>query len=251
MAITSDLTGLGMSPALASKLGNNVAPVAGAGTTQATATKIVGGTTLATPAASNTGFILDSAASTTRLFFFFNLSATVTAVLYPPVGGSINGGAANAPISIAPLTGALIEPVTGGGVATQSWWAIVGGGGAQNAVALTQYSIVATNTPATLTGAQMAGGADVTIDMTAALAGAGTLNSATAAQIVAAIPNAQPGFSYNLRIINNSSGAFAWTLTTAAGITLNGTMTIAQASFRDFYVTLTSLTAVTIQNVSP
>lgn len=113
----------------------------------------------------------------------------------------------------------------------------------------TQYTAVSGNTPATLTGAQEAGSPDVTINMTAALGGAGTLNSATAAQIVAATPNAYAGYTYRLRIINSSSGNFAWTLTTATGITLSGTMTIAQNTFRDFYVTLTSLTAVTIQSV--
>lgn len=112
----------------------------------------------------------------------------------------------------------------------------------------TQYTAVSGNTPATLTGPQEAGSPDLTINMTAALAGAGTLNSATAAQIVAAIPNAVVGYSYRMRIINSSSGNFAWTLTTNTGITLNGTMTIAQNTYRDFYVTLTSLTAVAIQS---
>lgn len=112
-----------------------------------------------------------------------------------------------------------------------------------------QFTAIATNTPCTLTGAQMAGANDVTVNLTAVLAGAGTLNSATAAQIVAAIPNAVVGQSYRLRIINSSSGAFAWTLTTAAGVTLTGTMSIAQNTFRDFVVTLVSLTAVTVQQV--
>lgn len=112
-----------------------------------------------------------------------------------------------------------------------------------------QYAAVAGNTPATLTGAQMAGANSVNVEMTAALAGAGTLNSATAAQIVAATPNAIVGQSYKLRIINTSSGNFAWTLTTATGITLTGTMSIAQNTYRDFIVTLTSLTAVSIRNV--
>lgn len=113
----------------------------------------------------------------------------------------------------------------------------------------TQFTAIATNTPCTLTGAQMAGANNVVVNLTAALAGAGTLNSPTAAQIVAAIPNAAVGQSYRLRIINSSSGNFAWTLTTATGITLTGTMSIAQNTFRDFNVTLTSLTAVTIQQV--
>ena len=111
-----------------------------------------------------------------------------------------------------------------------------------------QYTAIATGTPVTLTGAQQAGANETVVNLTAVLAGAGTLNSATAAQIVAAIPNAVVGQSYTLRIINSSSGAFSWTLTTATGITLTGTMTIANGTWRDFVVTLTTLTAVTIQS---
>jgi hypothetical protein len=117
----------------------------------------------------------------------------------------------------------------------------------QGGLPLTEYAAIATNTPATPTGAQFAGAQDVTINLTAVLLGAGTLNTPTAVQIVAAIPGAQVGQTYKLRIINSSAGAFAWTVTAAAGVTLNGTMTIAQGTWRDFYVTLTSLTAVALQ----
>jgi hypothetical protein len=51
----------------------------------------------------------------------------------------------------------------------------------------------------------MAGAQDVFITITASLGGAGTLNSATAAQIIAAIPNAGVGMTYNLRIISTSA----------------------------------------------
>jgi hypothetical protein len=110
-----------------------------------------------------------------------------------------------------------------------------------------KYSAVAGNTPATLTGAQMAGASLVDIDMTAVLAGAGTLNTASAAAIVAAIPSPFVGQTYLLKVANTSSGAFAWTLTAGAGVTVTGTATINQATFREFLVTLTSLTAVAIQ----
>jgi hypothetical protein len=112
-----------------------------------------------------------------------------------------------------------------------------------------KFSTLVGGTPLTLVGADMAGGETTVINLTNALAGAGTLNSATAAQIVAATPGAAVGLTYLLRIINASSGAFAWTLTTAGGITLAGTMSIAQNTWRDFIVTLTSLTAVSIQSI--
>lgn len=132
------------------------------------------------------------------------------------------------------------------GVVVARWTA---GVPTNNGLPETQYTAVAGNTPATLTGAQAAGAADVTVNMTAVLAGAGTLNVPTAVQIVAAISGARAGMTYRLRIINSSTGAFSWTVTTASGVTLAGTMTIAQNTWRDFYVTLTSLTAVAIQSI--
>lgn len=103
------------------------------------------------------------------------------------------------------------------------------------------YTAVATNTPATLTPAQLAGAMDVAVNMTAVLAGAGTLTLPTIAALLAALPNLGVGDTLRLRIINSSGGAFAWTVTTAAGWTLLGTMSIAQNTWRDFYVTITSV----------
>jgi len=113
----------------------------------------------------------------------------------------------------------------------------------------TKYTDVATNTPVTLTGAQLAGANDVTVKLTAALAGAGTATTDTAANIIASIPQAIVGKSYKLRVINASSGAFAWTLAAGASVTLSGTMTIAQNTWRDFYVTYTGVGAILIVNV--
>lgn len=118
-----------------------------------------------------------------------------------------------------------------------------------NGLPSTQYTAVAGDTPKTLTGAQIAGAADVVVNMTGALGGAGTLTTPTAALLVAAIPGARAGMTYRLRIINSSSANFAWTLTAGSGVTLTGTMSIAQNTWRDFYVTLTSLTAVGVQNI--
>lgn len=71
----------------------------------------------------------------------------------------------------------------------------------------------------------------------------------TAADLVAAIPNAQVGFSYILDIRNGSGSANTATLTTNTGLTLTGTMTIAQNVTRRFIVTLVSLTAVTFRSM--
>lgn len=123
-----------------------------------------------------------------------------------------------------------------------------------NPVQSMTFNAVATNTPATLTGAQMTGGQDSYVNLTAVLAGAGTLNVPTAAIFIAALPVVAQvvGMSGILRIINSSSAQFAWTVTTATGWTLNGTMSIAQNTWRDFVWIVTGVgasAAVTLQQV--
>lgn len=114
----------------------------------------------------------------------------------------------------------------------------------------TLYSALANTAGFTLTAATSEAGArDCTILLSGTLGAGANVQSDTAAAIVAAIPNARAGMSYRLRIINASSANFAWTLTTNTNVTLTGTMTIAQNTWRDFYVTLTSLTAVAIQAI--
>lgn len=113
----------------------------------------------------------------------------------------------------------------------------------------TQYAAATNTSGFTSTGAQVAGAADVTLNLTGTLGAGANIQSPAAADIVAAVPNARAGESYKLRIINSSSANFAWTLTTNTGNTLTGTMSVAQNTWRDFYVTLTSLTAVAIQAI--
>jgi hypothetical protein len=71
----------------------------------------------------------------------------------------------------------------------------------------------------------------------------------TAAAIVAAHPGAYVGQAYTLFVRNGSGSANTATITTNTGITLTGTMTIAQNVTRMFCVTLVSLTAVTVQSM--
>jgi len=71
----------------------------------------------------------------------------------------------------------------------------------------------------------------------------------TAANIINAIPNAFVGQSYLLKIRNSSGSANTATITTNTGVTLTGTMTIAQTVTRDFIVTVTSATTVTLQSI--
>jgi hypothetical protein len=57
------------------------------------------------------------------------------------------------------------------------------------------------------------------------------------------------GTSWQFRLINTSGAAFSWTLAGGTGFTTNGTMTVAQNTWRDFVVTITTATAGTIQSV--
>ena len=100
--------------------------------------------------------------------------------------------------------------------------------------------------------AKLTGGAkDVVLAMTGALGAGATATTDTAANIIAAIPLGQRyvGFTYKLRVVNESSGAFAWTVAGGTGVTVTGTATVAQNTWREFIVTIASATTVTLQNV--
>lgn len=120
---------------------------------------------------------------------------------------------------------------------------------AQNLFSGAKYGTAANTTSFTATGAQVSGAANVVLDLTGTLGGGAAITLPLVTDLVAALPNAAAGMSYLLRVINDSSANFAWTVTTNTGWTLAGTMTVAQATFRDFVVTLTSLTTATLQQV--
>ena len=109
-----------------------------------------------------------------------------------------------------------------------------------------QYSTAALQA-AVMPAANLAGADEVDFENTGTTPG--NLQFDTAANIIAAIPNAQVGQAYRLRIRNSSGSANTATITTNTGVTLTGTMTIAQNVTRDFVVTLTSLTAITVNSM--
>lgn len=100
MATQTDLMGLGMPGPLAQLLGNMPAGLTGATTAQATGTPITSSMAELTTAGGATAFTFRSTTSISRLFFLFNPSST-TALIYPPVGGNINGAATDAAFSLA------------------------------------------------------------------------------------------------------------------------------------------------------
>jgi hypothetical protein len=105
----------------------------------------------------------------------------------------------------------------------------------------------ALSAPNALTG----GAVEVHLAMTGVLAAGATATTDTAANIIAAIPQAQRyvGFTYKLRIINESTGAFAWTIAGGTGVTITGATSVAQNGWREYMVKITSLTAVSFQDV--
>lgn len=98
--LKSDLTALGLHPALADRLGLEIETLAGVGTSQSGAAAINKPITLGTTASGQTAFVLPSSAELLEEFEFTNTSSTA-ALLFPPSGGAINGGSTNASISVA------------------------------------------------------------------------------------------------------------------------------------------------------
>jgi hypothetical protein len=115
------------------------------------------------------------------------------------------------------------------------------------------YGTNAATSATTLNASSLTGAADeVVLNMTGTLAAGATATTDTAANIIAAIPQAQryAGATYMLRVINSSSGAFAWTIAGGSGVTVSGTATVAQNTWREFLVTLgANLATVTLQSL--
>ena len=116
----------------------------------------------------------------------------------------------------------------------------------------TQY-ITATNTTGfTATPAQISGSEYNVLALTGTLGAGAALTLPTPAQIIAsndAFAQATAAgltVAFDLRIINESSANYAWTVTANGASTLGGggVATIAQNTYRDYVVVVTSTTAV-------
>jgi hypothetical protein len=166
--------------------------------------------------------------------------------IFPAGTDQINSLAASSSLALQP--GQVVSLVS---TATGQWHTLASGGGE---TPKQSYSAVATVSAAiTLTGAQLTGATDeVVIDMTGTQAGGVALTLPTVAQLVTAMVvagvNPQPGQTFELDIIARDPGAHAYTVTTANGWTLTGTMTV-QTQMRRFLVTLTSLSAAVLRSI--
>lgn len=147
----------------------------------------------------------------------------------------------------------IVGPVAQGNVAVWGITSVAGEVGIVDGGPAAVYHADATVGAHVLTAANLTGAsADVSLALTGALAAAANATTDTAANIIAAMASPAVGASYKLRIINESSGAFTWTVVGGTGVTVSGVATIAQNTWREFIVTVTAvgaIPAVTLQNV--
>jgi hypothetical protein len=108
-----------------------------------------------------------------------------------------------------------------------------------------------------LTGANLTGGSLIVfMDVQTVLAAGCTLTLPSVATTVLAMQsvgiNPVNGYTYELDVYNNQSGAFNYTLTADSGATwtlLGTAQTVAKGTVRKYLVTLTTLTAGTMQSL--
>jgi hypothetical protein len=107
MASSADLMGFSLPPFVAGELANNVVSLTAAGTTAGTAILITEKFALVTAATSATGVILPSSAKFGTPYYIVGVGSAAP-VVYPPTGGSINAGAANAGLTLSAATATAI-----------------------------------------------------------------------------------------------------------------------------------------------
>lgn len=180
---------------------------------------------------------------TDRIFFINNTANPVQVYGFNTSSDTINGIAGSTGIATPPFSsGTFIE-------ATPGAWSF-----ALDAAPVAAFNTNTATSGTTLTAANVAGGAaSVDLALTGTLGAGANAQLPTVAGLLPSLWAASQGASYRLRICNQSSGAFSWTVTTNTGWTLTGTMTIAQNTWREFVVTITNAGATptaTLQSVA-
>lgn len=214
--------------------------ISAAGTGQSTATPLTAMLNVIGTVTSGTGVNLPASAPGMQITVVHTGANPL--LVYPAQGASdtINGVAATAGIVILPGTVATFCCAAAGVWEVQP-----------ASTTMAAYNTNSATTSTTLTAANVTGAvASVDLALTGTLTGAANATMPTVAAVVAVLHAPTVGTSYRLRITNRSSGAYTWTVVTNTGWTLTGTMTIAQNTWREFVVTLTSLTAATLQSVA-
>lgn len=214
-------------------------PITAAGTTQATATPLNALLNNIATVGAGTGVNLPQSASGLQILVMNNGLNPLQ--VYPLQGAAdtINGVAAGNGVQQQTGTAATYNCTTTG------VWTVAALSPVNSA-----YRTRADTAGFTATGANIAGGQALTaLDLTGTLVGGAALTLPAVAALVLAMHSPAVGQSYMLRVINRSAGPFNWTVTTNTGWTLNGSMAVAQNTWRDFVITLNSLTAATAQTV--
>jgi hypothetical protein len=116
------------------------------------------------------------------------------------------------------------------------------------------YNAAANTTGFTATQSQIMAAENTVLELTGTIGAGQALTLPTVATLISTLTPQQAvvGSTVILRIGRAANGAFNWTVTTNTGWTLNGLMTIAQSTFRDFIITLTNVGATptaTVQSV--
>lgn len=146
--------------------------------------------------------------------------------------------------------GGRIELISSAGAGIWFFGAWVPQSGGVGDTTLSAYNTNTATSGTALTTANITGGlCDVTLAMTGTLGANSNASLPTVGTLFSSLPNPNGLASYRLRVINESSANFSWTITTSAGWSLNGTMSIAQNTWRDFVITFTSSSTATFQNI--
>lgn len=211
------------------------------GTTQATATPLTGSLNTIGTTAPGTGVNLPSSVNSAGLSVVITNNGANQVQVYPAQGAAdtINGVAASIGVAMHPGSVAAFNCTLPGSWTVSTVSPV---GSIYNTNAATGAT---TLTAANITGAQQV----VALNMTGALGAGANAQLPTVSATILAMHTPAIGSSFILRVINTSSGAFAWTVTTNAGWTLGGLMTVAQNTWRDFNIKLNTLTTATIQSI--
>ena len=109
----------------------------------------------------------------------------------------------------------------------------------------TIFNTASNTTGFTATQSQIMGAEFTVLNLSGTLGAGAALTLPTVATLLTTLTPQQAvvGSSVALRIVVSQAAAFSWTVTTNTGWTLNGTMTMAANTFRDFLITLTNVGA--------
>lgn len=172
--------------------------------------------------------------------------ATINGAGYFSDGASRGMTVGDLVAAINPTTGAMtwlsVTSVSGLAVTT----ATASGSGLSGYIPETKYTTGAL-TAATLTAAQVAGGKFTALNNSGNTPGTQTLPAASV--LFAAIPGAQVGFNYILRILNAGTGTLTLAADAGATITVTGHTSILTLTWVDYIVTFTSAIAATVQSI--